>query len=147
LKAIREDEIATQSLGKDVFSFKVKSLVIGSGMAGMAGNLFAHHLTFISPDMFLPGITFSIWVIVVIGGMGNIAGPILGALLIETFERGMSFIKDYVIMPIEPLNFRIIVIGLLLIFFVLYRPDGILSEKKLEMSMEKLQRKRGKITD
>jgi len=96
--------------------------------------------------MFLPGITFSIWGIVVIGGMGNIAGPILGALLIETFERGMSFIKDYIIMPIEPLNFRIIVIGLLLIFFVLYRPDGILSEKKLEMSMEKLQRKRGKVT-
>ena len=147
LKAIREDEIAAQSLGKDVFSFKAKSLIIGSGMAGMAGNLFAHHLTFISPDMFLPGVTFSIWVIVVIGGMGNIAGPILGALLIETFERGMSFIKDYIIMPIEPLNFRIIVIGLLLIFFVLYRPDGILSEKKLEMSMEKLQRKRGKVTD
>ena len=62
-------------------------------------------------------------------GWGNIAGPILGALLIETFERGMSFIKDYVIMPIEPLNFRIIVIGLLLIFFVLYRPDGILGER------------------
>lgn len=142
LKAVREDEVATQFLGKDVFAFKTKSLVIGSGMAGVAGNLFAHHLTFIAPDMFFPGLTFSVWIMVVIGGMGNIVGPVIGAFLIETFERGMSFVKDYILLPIEPLNFRIIVIGLLLIFFVLYMPEGVFGERRLEKRLSGLSPKR-----
>ena len=144
LKGIREDEIATQALGKNIFAFKTKVLIIGSGMAGLAGSLLAHHLTFIAPDMFFPGLTFSVWIMIVIGGMGNIAGPIIGAFLIQTFERGMSIVKDYVHLPIEPMNLRIIIIGLLLIFFVLYRPAGLFSEKKVEKSLGKLEPMRRK---
>jgi branched-chain amino acid transport system permease protein len=132
LKAIREDETAAQALGKDVFAFKTRSLIIGSGMAGLAGNLFAHHITFIAPEMFLPTLTFTVWIMMVIGGSGNLLGSIFGAVVIQAFERASFFIKELPLVPIEPLNFRIIVIGLLLVLFVLYRPEGILKERKAE---------------
>jgi len=132
LRAIREDETATQSLGKDTFTFKTLSFVIGSCIAGAAGFLFAHYFTFIAPDMFLPTLTFSVWTMVVMGGSGNNAGVILGALLIQLFERATRFLKDFVVVPTDPNNIRLIIIGLLLIFFVIYKPGGILEEKKPE---------------
>jgi len=131
LKAIREDEIAAQSLGKNIFQFKTKSLIIGSSMAGLAGHLFAYHLRFVGPEMFLPTLTFSIWVMMIIGGISNIKGPIIGSVLIVSFERGMAVIKDQISLPIDPLNFRIIVIGFVLILFMIYRPEGIFPEEKM----------------
>lgn len=130
LKSIREDELAATSLGKDIFAFKTQSLIIGSSMAGIAGSLFSYHLRFISPDMFFPVLTFSIWTMMIIGGIANMRGAILGALLIQTFERGMAIIKDYLFLPIDPLNFRIIVIGFILVLFMMYKPEGLIPEEK-----------------
>lgn len=130
LKAIREDEVAAEALGKNIFLFKTQTLVIGSILAGLSGVLFAHYLTFIAPDMFLPSVTFSVWIIMVIGGSSNNAGIILGAFLINIFERLTRFIKDFVDLPFNPANFRLILIGLLLIVFITYRPEGILREKR-----------------
>ena len=132
LKAIREDEVAAQALGKDIFIFKTKSFIIGSAMAGLAGSLFAHYVTFIAPDMFMPILTFSIWVMMVIGGSANNSGAVLGAILIQLFERTTRFLKDIVILPIDPFNFRIIIIGLLLILFITYSPSGMLKERKVK---------------
>ncbi|MFQ6084790.1 MAG: branched-chain amino acid ABC transporter permease [Candidatus Bathyarchaeia archaeon] len=131
LKAIREDETATKALGKNVFMFKTKSFVIGSGMAGVAGSLFAHYITFIAPIMFLPTLTFSVWIMIIIGGRANNLGVILGAVLIQLFERSTRFIKDFVTLPFDPANVRLIVIGLLLILFMIYRPEGVLEERKV----------------
>jgi len=136
LKAIREDETATQSLGKDVFKFKTLSFIIGSCIAGAAGFFLAHYFTFIAPDMFLPTLTFSVWTMVVVGGSGNNSGVILGALLIQLFERATRFLKDFIILPIEASNIRLIIIGLLLILFMLYKPEGILEEEKPEILTE-----------
>ncbi|HIH45371.1 MAG TPA: branched-chain amino acid ABC transporter permease [Candidatus Methanoperedenaceae archaeon] len=132
LRAIRDDEDAVAALGKNTFLFKTQAFVIGACIASIAGTLFAHYLSFISPDMFLPTLTFSIWTIMVIGGRGNNLGVITGSVLITVFERGSRFIKDYIEMPfgLEPYNVRIIVIGLLLILFIIYRPDGMLRERK-----------------
>lgn len=130
LKAIRDDEDAVQALGKNTFVFKTKAFVIGSCMAGVSGALFAHYLAFISPDMFFPSLTFSVWTIMVIGGRANNLGVIAGAAMLQIFERGTRFLKDFIDLPIEPYNFRIIIIGLLLILFLLYKPDGIIKEKK-----------------
>lgn len=132
LKSIREDETATKSLGKDTFKFKTLSFVIGSCIAGAAGFLLAHYFTFIAPDMFLPTLTFSVWTMVVMGGSANNSGIILGALLIQVFERTTRFLKNFVILPIDPNNIRLIIIGLLLIIFVIYKPGGILEEEKSE---------------
>lgn len=130
LKAIRDDEDAVSAFGRDTFRFKVKIFMIGSAMAGISGALFAHYIAFISPDMFFPSLTFSIWTMMVIGGSANNLGVIAGAVLIQFFERGTRFIKDFVELPIEPSNLRIIVIGLLLILFILYKPAGIIKERK-----------------
>lgn len=130
LKAIRDDEDAAQAFGKNTFVFKLKMFVIGSAMAGISGSLFAHYIAFISPDMFFPSLTFSVWTIMVIGGKANNMGVIFGAFLIQFFERGTRFLKDFVLLPIEPHNLRIIVIGLLLVLFILYKPEGIIKEKK-----------------
>lgn len=130
LKAVRDDEDAVQAFGKNTFVFKTKAFVIGSCMASVSGILFAHYLAFISPDMFLPALTFSVWTMMVIGGKANNSGVILGAIMIQVFERGTRFLKDVVVLPIEPYNFRIIVIGILLILFILYKPEGIIKERK-----------------
>ena len=66
-------------------------------------------------------------------------GSILGALLVQTFERGMSIAKDYVSLPIDPLNFRIIVIGFILILFMMYRPEGIIPEEKTKSISTRLE--------
>ena len=130
LKAIRDDEDAAQAFGKNTFLFKIKVFVIGSCIASISGTLFAHYIAFISPDMFFPAVTFSVWTMMVIGGKANNLGVILGAVMIQVFERGTRFLKDFVVLPVEPYNLRIIVIGLLLILFILYKPDGIIKERK-----------------
>ncbi len=130
LKAIRDDEDAVQALGKDTYLFKIKIFMIGSVMAGISGSLFAHYIAFISPDMFYPTLTFSVWTMMVLGGRANNFGVIVGAILVQVLERGTRFLKDFVILPVEPSNLRIIIIGLLLILFLMYRPDGILKERK-----------------
>ncbi len=134
LKGIREDEVATESLGKNVFMFKTKSLVLGSCMAGAAGSLFAHYITFISPDMFMPLLTFSVWTMLIIGGTSNNYGVILGAFMIQIFERSTRFLKDLIdVSSGTQVNLRWIVIGLLIIIFLLYRPQGVLEEKKTKV--------------
>lgn len=130
LKAIRDDEEAVQAFGKNTYMFKIKIFIIGSSMASVSGSLFAHYLAFISPDMFYPTVTFSVWTMMVIGGSANNLGVIAGAVLVQVFERGTRFLKDFVVLPIEPSNLRVILIGLLLILFLLYRPDGIIKEEK-----------------
>jgi len=130
VKAIRDDEDAVSAFGKDTFRFKVKVFIIGSAMAGISGALFAHYMAFISPDMFFPSLTFSIWTMMVIGGSANNLGVIAGTFLIQFLERGTRFIKDFVDIGIEPSNLRIIIIGVLLILFILYKPDGIIKERK-----------------
>jgi branched-chain amino acid transport system permease protein len=130
LKAIRDDEEAVQAFGKNTCMFKIKIFIIGSSMASVSGSLFAHYLAFISPDMFYPTVTFSVWTMMVIGGSANNLGVIAGAVLVQVFERGTRFLKDFVVLPIEPSNLRVILIGLLLILFLLYRPDGIIKEEK-----------------
>jgi ABC-type branched-subunit amino acid transport system permease subunit len=136
LKAIREDELVALTLGKDTFRFKAQALVIGSAVAGLAGSLFAHYITFIAPDNFMPTVTFAVWTMMVMGGMGNLGGVVLGAALIQVFERSTRFIKDFVDLPVDPVNFRMVVLGLLLILFIMYRPSGIIPEKRYEVGAE-----------
>lgn len=138
LKAIREDEVAAEALGKNIFLFKTQTLVVGSMLAGLSGALFAHYLTFIAPDMFIPSVTFSVWIMMVIGGSSNNAGVILGSVLINIFGRLTRFIKDFIDLPFNPSNFRLIIIGLLLILFITYRPEGILKEKSMKTSSIKV---------
>ena len=104
MRAIREDEVAAEALGKDRAKYKAQVLMIGSAMAGVAGGLYAQYLQFIDPYMFMPMITFTVWMMVILGGPANNWGALLGAGLVELFARGANLAKDYLTLPVDPSN-------------------------------------------
>ncbi|NWG04937.1 MAG: branched-chain amino acid ABC transporter permease [Syntrophaceae bacterium] len=129
LRAIREDEIATEALGKNVFRFRVKSFVTGSILAGLAGALWGHYTTFISPSDFTLSETILVLLIVVLGGKGTEWGPVLGAILLIFFQESLRFLRlpaEYTryLAPLQQMIF-----GTLLILLMIFRPEGILREK------------------
>ena len=92
LKGIREDEAAVQALGKNVYRFKMWVSVIGSAMAGLAGSLFAHYITFIDPSSFVMWLTFFIFLIIVLGGLGNNLGAVVVTVVFVALREGLRFV-------------------------------------------------------
>ncbi|MEM3046105.1 MAG: branched-chain amino acid ABC transporter permease [Candidatus Bathyarchaeia archaeon] len=132
LRAVRDDALAAEVYGKNVFKYRAQAFALGSGLAGLSGSLFAQYLQFIDPYMFDPTLTFSMWIMVILGGAGNNAGVLLGAVLVEFFERGARMAKDYAVLPIDPNNLRAIIIGVSIILVLLYRPGGLLREERVK---------------
>jgi neutral amino acid transport system permease protein len=131
LKAIREDEDVAKALGKNVFRYKLQSLMIGGAIAGLAGSFYAWQLNFINPDGFVSLLTFQAWIIVVLGGSGNNVGTLLGAFIFWAYNDATSFLLP-AILPIDNARlgaFRVMVIGLLMIVMMMWRPQGILGKK------------------
>ena len=132
MRAIREDEVAAEALGKDRSKYKAQALMLGSAMAGIAGGLYAQYLHCVLPGMFMPMITFTVWIMVLLGGPGNNWGVLLGASLVQIFNRGTNIAKDYLVLPIDPSNLQYILFGALIIFVLLYRPQGLLKESRIK---------------
>jgi branched-chain amino acid transport system permease protein len=132
LRAIREDEVAAEALGKDRVKYKAQVFMLGSALAGLGGGLFAQYMRFIDPYMFMPMVTFTVWIMVIVGGPGNNWGVLLGAAIVEAFRRGAIVIKDYLHLPIDPINLQYIMFGVLVIFLLAYRPQGLLKERQVE---------------
>lgn len=131
IKAIRDEEELCLSLGKDTQKLKLQAMVVAGIVAGLAGALFAHYITFISPENFRPIETFLMWAMIIVGGRGNHLGAILGAVIIQLFNVSTRFIGGYVPIGSEFIgSLRMVIIGLLIILFVSYRPEGLLKEKK-----------------
>lgn len=134
LRAIREDEVTTEAAGKNVFLFKMQSLVLGAVIMGIGGALYAHSVRTIQPNAFTPLFgTFIIWMMLILGGSGNNKGAILGAFVVWAIWSGTGYIIDQVI-PVtwaaRAPFIRLLVIGLLLVGILLTRPQGILGEEK-----------------
>lgn len=143
LKAIREDEEVAKALGKNVFWYKLQSLMLGGFIAGIAGALFAWQLSTVYPDNFLPLLTFNAWTIVVLGGAGNNVGTILGSVIFWAYLTLTRYLPDLLravhgVIPVVPPTvddarlgaFRIMLIGLILIVLMMARPQGILGKKE-----------------
>lgn len=131
LKAIREDEEVASSLGKNVLSYKLQSLAIGSAIAAVAGVFFSWHLSTIHPEHYLPIVTFYAFIILVIGGIGNHKGALAGAILLwGIFELAgnLGALEKYGLKTVGPP--QLMVIGVLLILVMLFRPQGILGRKE-----------------
>jgi branched-chain amino acid transport system permease protein len=131
MRALRDDEIAADSIGKNRVKYKAIVFMIGSAMAGLGGALFANFVGYITPDSFLPIITFTIWMMVILGGPGSNIGVIVGAAAVQLFERGTIILKDYITLPIDPTNLQNILFGLIIILILLYRPGGLFKESKI----------------
>ncbi len=132
LKAIREDEEVAKALGKNVFRYKLQSLMMGGAIAGLAGSFFAWQLTFINPDGFIPLVTFNAWIIVVLGGSGNNVGTLLGAAIFWAYDA-VTRLGLPMILPLDTARlgaFRVMLIGLLMIVLMMWRPQGILGNKE-----------------
>lgn len=134
LKALREDEEAAEAIGKDTFMLKLGATGIGCAVMGLAGALSASYAQTVGPDQFVPFYTFTVYVIVILGGSGNNRGVIVGAYLFYLFEWGAQEIQALPGIPGTASTTIVfgetIVIGLLLIFFILFRPAGIIPERK-----------------
>ncbi len=134
LRAVREDEIMVAANGKDVFLFKLQSLVVGAMVMGIGGALYAHFRASIQPGLFKPTYgTFIIWTMLTLGGTGNNKGAILGGFVVWAF---WSWSSTFVV-TVAPAGFetrapfiRYILIGLLLVGVLLVRPKGLIGEER-----------------
>lgn len=138
LRAIKSDEAATAMLGKNVAASKTVSLVIGSALAGGAGSLYAHYMGYISPEQFLPLVTFYIWAAIIIGGSSHV-GALLGSIgLVGLFEAS-RFLGDFgfkMFSATDIANIRLIVVGAAIILFLRFRPSGLLPYRPSKRFMD-----------
>lgn len=133
MRSIREDELSSESLGKNTFRCKVQVVTISSAMSGAAGGILAQYIGYVGPDFFLPLVmTFSVWIMSVLGGHANITGALLGASVVKCIERGARILKDFVNVPIDPNNLMYMLTGALMIAMLLLRPEGILKERPIK---------------
>jgi branched-chain amino acid transport system permease protein len=125
LRGIREDEIATAAMGKDINKHKVLVFMIGAFFAGIAGSLYAHYITFIDPSSFTIMESITILLMVVFGGMGSIRGSFVGAAILVILPELLRFLglPSSIAAPL-----RQMIYGLLLILLMLKRPQGILGK-------------------
>ncbi len=128
LKVVREDEYVAQALGKNVLRLKIKAVTVGSILAGLAGCLWAHYITYISPSDFTLNETILVLLCVVLGGRGTNWGPLLGAFLIMFFQESLRFLPlsedlGRLVAPLQGM-----VYGGVLVLIMLKRPEGIISE-------------------
>ena len=136
LKGIREDEDAVRSLGKNVFAYKIQALVLGGMIGGLGG------VVFVLPSSVVPGsyttsLTFFIWTILLLGGAATVFGPVLGAVLFWIVFAFLGSLlpqaADAGILPISAAQgdvIRFMLIGVVLMLIVIYRPQGILGNKR-----------------
>lgn len=132
LKAIREGDDVPLALGKDVRSLRIRAMIVGGALGGLAGALFAHFNAFIDPRYFLPLETFIIWAMVILGGAGNHVGALVGAVIIQTLYNSTRFIAEQLDFIDAQLlaSLRMIVIGLLITAVILFMPQGLLPEPR-----------------
>lgn len=118
--AVREDEIAAESMGIDTTTYKVKAFVISSFFAGVAGALFAHFLSYLNPSSFGFMKSIDVVVMVVLGGMGSISGGVLAAIILTLLPELLRPLQE-----LTKIDFRMVIYSLTLILLMLTRPKGI----------------------
>jgi branched-chain amino acid transport system permease protein len=130
-ESIRQDEDAAELMGVPTFRYKIWAFVLGASVGGAAGVLYASKTLFISPDNFTLQVSILILACVIFGGMGNIWGVILGAVVLGYLPDRIRFLSDA----------RLLVFGLVLVLMMNLRPDGVLPRKKREKPLVKKETK------
>ncbi len=125
--ALRESEIAAQTIGVDLAKYKTIAFAISAFYTGVAGGLFAYLITYLSPDAFTIELSIDFIAMIVIGGMGSILGSIIGAVILTGMQQVLAGLQDL----------QILIFGLSLILFMIFMPRGIvgmLSDLKARFS-------------
>ncbi|MEW6582590.1 MAG: branched-chain amino acid ABC transporter permease [Actinomycetota bacterium] len=129
LRAVRENEEAAAAVGKAVFSYKLQALALGGAIGALAGVFFTFASTTLYPENFLPIVTFTGFAILILGGIGSYVGVTVGAVLISFVVSGTRLI-DFPIDPEKVAALRFVIIGLVIMLFMAFRPQGLLGKKE-----------------
>ena len=129
LRAVREDEDATAAAGKPVFSYKLQALALGSAIAGMAGVFYTLFSTTLFPTNFEPIFTFVGFAILILGGIGSYFGVVVGSIAIAVIVSGTRFL-DFPLDADQVAALRFVVIGLLIMAIMAFRPQGLFGKKE-----------------
>lgn len=140
VRSVREDEDAARSLGKNVFGFKMQSLVIGGVMAAAGGMVLALSNQAVTPDTYNPVITFYAYTVLILGGAARVAGPVLGSVIFwfvlagsDAFIRqaiATGLIPAGILAPAEVGAVRFALVGLALMVLMIYRPQGMFGNRE-----------------
>lgn len=131
LRAVREDEVAAQALGKSPKWLRIQAFTLGGAIMGLAGAAQAHFIGFIAPENYLPMLTFQAWAMLIVGGSGNNRGAILGAVLVWAIWAASGSAISAVFpagSQARAASLQIVLIGVVLCIILLVRPQGILKE-------------------
>ena len=137
IKGIREDEDAVRALGKNVFAYKMQALIIG-GIFGSLGGIVYALPSSVNPGVYVTSLTFFVWTALLLGGAATIFGPVLGAVIFWVLQAFLSNVLPQLvssgvlpfISSIQASTIRFILVGVGLMLLVIYRPQGILGDKK-----------------
>ncbi len=140
IRAIREDEDAARALGKNVYQFKMQSLILG-GLFGAAGGMFfAVSVNSVQPDNYARAVTFFALTAAIIGGLARVMGPVIGSMIfwmilafLDNFLRELDandYIPDSIMSGPEVGAFRFVFVGVLLVLLMVFRPQGIFGDRR-----------------
>lgn len=130
-KAIREDEIAAESMGVSLFKHKVLSFMIGAFFAGIGGGLLGNLIGAIDPLMFRFFMTYNILLIIVLGGMGSITGTVISAFIITIAQEFLRFLDEPIFPSVPALpGLRMVVFSILLMVVVLFFRRGLMGTRE-----------------
>ncbi|WP_234553675.1 branched-chain amino acid ABC transporter permease [Thermus caliditerrae] len=142
--AIREDEIAARSMGIPLLPTKLLAFMTGAAFSGVMGVIFAAQRTFVSPESFTLLASITILGMVILGGMGSIPGAILGAAaltilnldILKTFSEFVRTSLPQIPSQVDPAKYERLVFGLILVLMMIFRPEGLIPEKRHRAEME-----------
>jgi branched-chain amino acid transport system permease protein len=138
LRGIRDDEHATRSLGKNVFAFKLQSLVLGGSIGALAGILLAVDAQFTNADYWQSIFTFFAFTVIIIGGVGRVIGPVVGSMLFWFLLQGTDTLLQQALAnslfgsklgPTEAGPIRFALVGLVLMLLMIFRPQGLFGSR------------------
>ena len=126
LLSVRENEIAAEAMGVDTTYYKVQAFTVSAAVAGVAGGLFAHYLSYINPSSFDFMKSVEIVIMVVLGGMGSVSGAIIAAFLLTLLPEALRPLQEW-----TQVDLRMVIYSLILILMMLLRPKGMFGRQEL----------------
>jgi len=133
--AIREDELAAAHVGINTTTAKLAAFALGASFSGLAGVAYGAKLSLVSPDQFQFNVSVAILSMLVLGGMGNIRGVIIGSLVISSLDRfilpqATNFLQNTMHLNVDLTNSRFMIYGVILVVMMLFRPEGIIPNRQ-----------------
>lgn len=138
LKSIRDDRVLAETIGKDVKRAREQVMIIGSAIAGLAGALYVFYIGVAISEDYISAVTFTIWVMIVLGGIGNNRGALIGSLVIVSLHRGtqiLGILLQQASIAVNPnilVYFDYMVEAGILLFLILFRPKGLIPEEPVK---------------